>query len=48
MQESKPLSDVRVDDYDAALFVGGQTPMYTFFSDERVHALAAGFTKPRR
>lgn len=43
VQESKPLSEVRVDDYDAALFVGGQAPMYTFFSDERVHALAAGF-----
>ena len=30
VEESKPLADVRVDDYDGALFVGGQGPMYTF------------------
>jgi putative intracellular protease/amidase len=41
--ESRPLADIEVADYDAALFVGGQAPMYTFFSDERVHALVAGF-----
>ena len=43
VQDSKPLASVEVDDYDAALFVGGQAPMYTFFSDERVHALVASF-----
>ncbi len=41
--ESRPLAGVEVGDYDAALFVGGQAPMYTFFSDDRVHALVAGF-----
>ena len=34
---------VRLDDYDAVLLVGGQGPMYTFWSDERVHALVASF-----
>ena len=43
VEESKPLADVRVEDYDGALFVGGQGPMYTFWSDERVHALVASF-----
>ncbi len=43
VEESKPLAEVRVDDYDGALLVGGQGPMYTFFGDERVHALVAGF-----
>jgi len=41
--ESKPLYDVRLGDYDAALFVGGQGPMYTFYNDERVHKLVADF-----
>jgi putative intracellular protease/amidase len=43
VDESKPLAAVRVDDYDGALLVGGQGPMYTFFGDERVHALIASF-----
>ena len=32
-----------VDDYDGVLLVGGQGPMYTFWGDERVHALVASF-----
>jgi putative intracellular protease/amidase len=43
VEQSKPLADVRVDDYDGALFVGGQGPMYTFWRDERVHTLVASF-----
>jgi putative intracellular protease/amidase len=43
VEDSRPLADVEVGDYDAALFVGGQAPMYTFFNDERVHALVSSF-----
>jgi len=43
VEESKPLADVRVDDYDGVLLVGGQGPMYTFIDDERVHALVVSF-----
>jgi putative intracellular protease/amidase len=43
VEESKPLAAVRVDDYDGALLVGGQGPMYTFWDDERVHALVGSF-----
>jgi putative intracellular protease/amidase len=43
VEESKPLAAVRVDAYDAALFVGGQGPMYTFVDDEQVHGLVASF-----
>jgi putative intracellular protease/amidase len=43
VEESKPLADVRVDDYDGALLVGGQGPMYTFIDNESVHALVAAF-----
>jgi putative intracellular protease/amidase len=43
VEQSKPLADVALDDYDAVLFVGGQGPMYTFWGDERVHRLVASF-----
>jgi putative intracellular protease/amidase len=43
VEESKALADIRVNDYDGALLVGGQGPMYTFWGDERVHTLVASF-----
>ena len=43
--DSKPISRLEVNDYDAILFVGGQGPMYTFIDNERVHKLAAEFHK---
>ena len=43
VEESDPLAQVAVGDYDAVLFVGGQAPMYTFYEDKRVHHLAAAF-----
>jgi putative intracellular protease/amidase len=41
--ESKPLAAIDADDYDAALFVGGQGPMYTFYGNKLVEALVASF-----
>jgi putative intracellular protease/amidase len=43
VEQSKPLAEIAVDDYDAVVFVGGQGPMYTFWNDERVHRLLAAF-----
>jgi putative intracellular protease/amidase len=43
IRESRTLEEVSVGDYDAAVFVGGQAPMFTFFNDERVHALVVSF-----
>jgi len=40
LDNSKSLKDLKLDVFDALLFVGGQGPMYTFFTDERVHKLA--------
>jgi putative intracellular protease/amidase len=37
------LADVRAQDYDALLLIGGQAPMYTFYNDKRVHDLVTGF-----
>jgi putative intracellular protease/amidase len=41
VDDSKPISQLKLADYDAVLFVGGQAPMYTYHNDERVHSLAA-------
>jgi putative intracellular protease/amidase len=41
VEDSKPIRHLQLADYDALLFVGGQAPMYTYYTDERVHSLAA-------
>jgi putative intracellular protease/amidase len=43
VDESKSLADVRVENYDALLVIGGQGPMYTFYENEKVHSLVRGF-----
>jgi putative intracellular protease/amidase len=43
VDDSRSLADLDAGDYDAALFIGGQAPMYTFFDDERVQSLLASF-----
>jgi putative intracellular protease/amidase len=48
VEESKPLAAVRVDDYDGALLIGGQGPMYTFWGDERVQPSWPRSTKRAR
>jgi putative intracellular protease/amidase len=45
IENSRPISQIKVDDYDGILFVGGQGPMYTFFNDDRVLSLVAEFYK---
>jgi putative intracellular protease/amidase len=42
-EESTPLADVRVDEYDALLAIGGQGPMYTFYESDAVHRLIRDF-----
>jgi len=48
VEQSKPIAEVELDDYDGILLVGGQGPMYTFFNDERVHQLVASFYEARK
>ena len=43
IENSKSISEITVNNYDAILFVGGQGPMYTFYDNDRVHKLAAEF-----
>src|SRR5262245_33868957 len=37
VEGSMPLDDVRLDEYDALLVIGGQGPMYTFYENDSVH-----------
>ena len=41
VENSKPINQLNVPQFDAVLFVGGQAPMYTYYKDDRVHELAA-------
>ena len=43
VEESKPLSMVPPEEYDALLVIGGQGPMYTFYENESVHELIRSF-----
>jgi putative intracellular protease/amidase len=43
VEESRPLADVRADDYHALLIIGGQGPMYTFYENDAVHGLVRDF-----
>jgi putative intracellular protease/amidase len=45
VENTKPISQLSLPNYDGLLFVGGQAPMYTFYTDERVHELAAAHFK---
>ncbi len=43
LESTKSLNDVKVADYDAIVVVGGQSPMFTFPSEMRLHQLMAAF-----
>jgi putative intracellular protease/amidase len=46
--DSSPVAEVRPDDYDAILAIGGQGPMYTFHRQESVHATLRDFYEAGR
>jgi putative intracellular protease/amidase len=48
VENSRPINELKIPDYDALLFVGGQAPMYTYYNDERVHNLAAQFHRSEK
>ncbi|MGO9597458.1 MAG: type 1 glutamine amidotransferase domain-containing protein [Isosphaeraceae bacterium] len=43
LDQTKPLSEVRVCDFDAVVVAGGQSPMFTFPKEKRLHQLLAEF-----
>lgn len=43
LENTKPISDVNVADYDAIVITGGQSPMFTFPEETALHELFAKF-----
>lgn len=41
VENTRSIEDVNVDEYDAVFLVGGQSPMYTFYNDEKLHQFVA-------
>ncbi len=43
LENTKSLSDVNIENYDALFLAGGQSPMYTFFNNTKLHNFVAKF-----
>ena len=43
LENTPALKEVNSDEYDAAMAIGGQGPMYTFIDDEDLHRFIANF-----
>lgn len=43
LENTRSINDVKVSDYDAIVVVGGQSPMFTFPQEKRLHKLIAEF-----
>jgi putative intracellular protease/amidase len=43
LHNTQSIEDVSATDYDAIFLVGGQSPMYTFYKNDALHALVASF-----
>lgn len=43
IENTRKIEDINVNDYDAIFITGGQSPMYTFIDNEKLHQLFADF-----
>ncbi len=43
LDNTKSISQVKIDDYDTLFLAGGQSPMYTFIDNEKLHKFVADF-----
>lgn len=43
LENTKSISQVKIDDYDALFLAGGQSPMYTFIDNQKLHKFVADF-----
>lgn len=43
LDNTRPIAEVRISNYDGIFLVGGQSPMFTFYGNERLHRLLAAF-----
>lgn len=43
IESTKPITELKMDDFDAIFVTGGQSPMYTFIDNEALHQLFVAF-----
>lgn len=43
LENTKSIADVKIADYDVLFLAGGQSPMYTFINDSKLHKFVADF-----
>ena len=43
LESTKSISQVKIEDYDAMFLAGGQSPMYTFIDNSKLHKFVADF-----
>ncbi|NUO82772.1 DJ-1/PfpI family protein, partial [candidate division KSB1 bacterium] len=43
LENTKSIAEVKIADYDALFLAGGQSPMYTFIDDAKLHKFVADF-----
>jgi len=43
LENTQPIRDIQVEDFDAIFLTGGQSPMYTFIDNQALHALFVRF-----
>ncbi|MCB0528807.1 MAG: type 1 glutamine amidotransferase domain-containing protein [Saprospiraceae bacterium] len=43
LEQTRPISAIDIDAYDAVFLTGGQSPMYTFIDNEALHRMVADF-----
>lgn len=41
IKHTKSIDEINIEDYDAVFLVGGQSPMYTFYNDAKLHQFVA-------
>lgn len=48
VEATRPISEIRMEDYDGIFLTGGQSPMYTFVNNSELHQLVAKFYEARK
>ncbi|HMQ76659.1 MAG TPA: type 1 glutamine amidotransferase domain-containing protein [Flavobacteriales bacterium] len=48
VKNTKPISAIKVADYDAVFLSGGQSPMYTFIDNTKLHQLVVDFHEAKK
>ncbi|ULQ56813.1 type 1 glutamine amidotransferase domain-containing protein [Flavihumibacter rivuli] len=48
LEQTRPISEININDYDGVFLTGGQSPMYTFINNTALHQLVARFHEAKK